>query len=186
MTEDTVQDSPPSTLKPQGAAGRQNLRVPPGALLQYYADLSSGLLAPEDMRVEDLQFRVRIDPTGAITFQSQAVTLQARYNFAFRRVSGFIMDPDLAGAAPSLVNFQIQEQGRDFQIFKRPVSMQSLLSRSGSGNIAEWDGVYITVPGTDLAVEWTVDTARWPALVGATKEMGVQILGDYVVCRGNL
>jgi len=172
-------------LQPPGAGPDADVSVPPGALIQYYSDLSSGLLPPEDMRIEDLQFRVRIDPTGAITFESQAVTLQARYNFAFRRVSGFIMDPDLAGAAPSLVNFQIQEQGRDFQIFKRPVSMQSLLSRSGSGNIAEWDGVYITVPGTNLAVEWTVDTARWPGLVGATREMGVQLLGDYVVCRGN-
>jgi hypothetical protein len=143
------------------------------------------MLPPEDMRLEDLQFRVRIDPAGNIVQESPSVTLISRYNFAFCRVSGFIMDPDLAGAAPSLVNFQIREQGRDFSIFKRPVSMQSLLSRSGSGNIAEWDGVYITVPGTDLAVQWTIDTARWPALVGSTKELGVQLLGDYVVCRGN-
>ena len=163
----------------------QGVRVPPGALMQYYSDLSSGLIPPEDMRLEDLQFRVRINPQGQITFQSDKTTLVSRYNFAFRRVTGFIMDPDLAGAAPSLVNFQIKEQGRDFALFKRPVSMQSLLSRSGSGNTAEWDGVYITVPGTDLAVEWTIDTQRWPALVGATKEMGVQLLGDYVVCRGN-
>jgi len=159
-------------------------RVPPGALIQYYSDLSSGMLPPENMRIEDLQFRVRIDPTGTITAQSEKVTLVSRYNFAFRRVTGFIMDPDLAGAAPALVNFQVREEGRDFDVFKRPVSMASLLSRSGSGNIAEWDGVYITVPGTDLNVTWTIDTVRWPILVGATKELGIQLLGDYVVCRG--
>jgi hypothetical protein len=159
--------------------------VPPGPLLQYYSDLSSGMLPPEDMRIEDLQFTVQINPAGQIVQESRPVTLLSRYNFAFRRVTGFIMDPDLSGAAPFLVSFQIQEQGRDFSVFKRPVNMNSLLSRSGSGNIAEWDGVYITVPGTDLAVQWTVDTARWPALVGATKELGVQLLGDYVVCRGN-
>lgn len=172
-------------LQPAQAGPDAGIAVPPGALLQYYSDLSSGMLPPEDMRLEDLQFRVQIDPNGNIVSESPAVTLVSRYNFAFRRVSGFIMDPDLSGAAPSLVNFQIQEQGRNFSLFKRPVSMQSLLSRSGSGNIAEWDGVYITVPGTDLAVVWTVDTARWPVLVGATKELGVQLLGDYVVCRGN-
>jgi len=160
------------------------VRIPPGNLIQYYSDLSSGMLPPEDMRIEDLQFRIRINPDGSIAAQSNPVTLLSQYTFAFRRVSGFIMDPDLAGAAPSLVNFQVQEQGRSFTVFKRPVSMQSLLSRGGSGNIAEWDGVYITVPGTDLAVEWTVDTQRWAGLVGATKEMGVQLLGDYVACRG--
>ena len=182
-----VPGSPTMTpgLQPPGCGPDADVRVPPGALIQYYSDLSSGMLPPEDMRIEDLQFRVIIDPTGQITFESRPVTLISRYNFAFRRVSGFILDPDLAGAAPSLVDFQIREQGRNFQVFKRPVAMQSLLSRSGSGNIAEWDGVYITVPGTDLTVEWTVDTARWPVLVGATKEMGVQLLGDYVVCRGN-
>ena len=179
-----AQTMTPGLRAPQGGPDA-GIKVPPGPLLQYYSDLSSGMLPPEDMRIEDLQFRVRIDPTGAITFESPPVVLISRYNFAFRRVTGFIADPDLAGFAPSLVSFQIQEQGRDFSIFKRPVSMQSLLSRSGSGNIAEWDGVYITVPGTDLAVTWTVDTARWPGLVGATREMGVQLLGDYVVCRGN-
>lgn len=179
-----AQTMTPGLRAPQGGPDA-GIAVPPGPLLQYYSDLSSGMLPPEDMRLEDLQFRVRIDPAGNIVQESPSVTLISRYNFAFRRVTGFIMDPDLAGAAPSLVNFQIQEQGRDFSVFKRPVSMQSLLSRSGSGNIAEWDGVYITVPGTDLAVQWTIDTARWPALVGATKELGVQLLGDYVVCRGN-
>lgn len=156
--------------------------IPPGQLMLYYSDLSSGLLAPEDMRIEDLSFRVQIDPAGQITVQSQAVTLVSRYNFAFRRVNGFIMNPDLAGAAPMLVSFNVREQGRDFSVFKRPVAMGSVLNIAG-GVRSEWDGVYITVPGTDLAVDWTVDTQRWAALVGTTQEMGVTLLGDYVVCK---
>jgi hypothetical protein len=165
--------------------GQQRLVVPPGALASYYGDLSSGLIVPENMRIEDLTFRVQINPQGQIVSETQKITLISRYNFAFRRAIGWIMDPDLAGPAPSLVSFNIQEQGRDFSVFKRPVSMQSLVSRSGAGNPAEFDGVYITIPGTDLAVNWTVDSQRWPGLVGATKEFGVQLLGDYVVCRGN-
>lgn len=157
--------------------------IPPGQLMLYYSDLASGLLAPEDMRIEDLSFRVQINPAGQVTFESNAVTLVSRYNFAFRRAVGFIMNPDLAAAAPMLVNFNIREQGRDFSVFKRPVSMQSVLNTAG-GIRSEWDGVYITVPGTDLAVEWTVDTQRWAALVGTTQEMGVALLGDYVVCKG--
>jgi hypothetical protein len=95
-----------------------------------------------------------------------------------------MMDPDVGGAAAALVSFNVQEQGRDFNVFKTPVRMSSVLSRGGAG-ISEWDGVYITIPGTDLAVNWFVDTQRWAALVGASKEFGVQLLGDYVICRGN-
>lgn len=158
------------------------VRVPPGALAQYYGDLASGVVVPEDMRLEDLQFRVQINPVGNIIFSTDPVMLVSRYNFAFRRVVGWAQDPDIVGSAPSLVNFNIREQGRNFDLFKRPVSMGSLLSRGGSGNIHEWDGVYITVPGTELAVEWVVDTTRWVALVNASKEFGIQLLGDYVAC----
>jgi len=157
--------------------------IPPGALSQYYNDLASGVIVPEDMRPEDLEFRVQIDPAGGVVFESAAVTLISRYQLAIRRVVGFIMDPDLAGSAPSLVRFNIVEQGRNFNLFKKPVNMQSLLSRPGAGTMVEWDGVYITVPGTDLAVAWSVDTARWAALVGTSKELGVQIIGDYVACQ---
>lgn len=173
---------PPQTFRRQPAPAPTGY-MPPGQLMLYYSDLSSGQLAPEDMRIEDLSFKVIIDPVGQVTFESQAVTLISRYNFAFRRVVGFMMNPDIAAAAPSLVSFNVREQGRDFTVFKRPVSMQSVLGVNGGQRI-EWDGVYITVPGTDLAVEWLVDTQRWAALVGTTQEMGVTLLGDYVVCRG--
>lgn len=170
---------------PQQPGKVKGITVPPGSLIQYYSDLSSGLLPPNNMRLEDLSFRVRINPAGEVQFESPAVTVLDRYNFAFRRLSAWAMDPDLMGAAASLVSFQVREQGRDFSIFKKPIPMQSAITRSGSGNTIEWDGVYICVPGTNLAVEWTVDTKRWASLVGATKEMGVQLIGDYVTCRGN-
>jgi hypothetical protein len=159
---------------------QDGLPVPPGALVQYFSDLASGAIAPEDMRIEDLQFRVQIDPVGNITFESDKVSLVSRYNFAFRRVIGFAMEPDLSGIAPFLVGVQIREEGRNFEIFKRPINMASLL-RNAEG-VAAWDGVYITVPGTDLAVVWSVDTQRWASLVGATREFGVQLMGDYVAC----
>lgn len=166
-------------------AFRESLRedpgaVPPGALALYYSDLSSGVIVPEDMRIEDLQYRVQIDPSGQIVSQSDPILLISRYNFSLRRIMGIVMDPDFAGAAPSLVNFQVREAGRNFDVFKRPVSMQSLFG--GTFGIAEWDGVYITVPGTTLEVNWSVDATRWPALVGASKEFGIQLLGDYVAC----
>lgn len=169
-------------VPPEEQPGLLPKGIAPGALVQYYNDLASGTLAPEDMRIEDLQYRVQIDPQGNIIFNTDPIELVSRYNFAFRRVTGWAMDPDLVGPAPPLVSFQIEESGRNFSLFKRPVNMASLLSRTGSGNIHEWDGIYETVPGTSLDVQWTVDTARWPLLVGAFREFGIQLLGDYVAC----
>ena len=163
------------------AMRRMPQEIPPGAVVQYYNDLSSGVLAPEDMRIEDLFYRVQIDPSGQIISQSDPILLISRYNFALRRISPVAMDPAFAGAAPALVTFNVREAGRNFDVFKRPINMQSLLTSTSFG-MAEWDGVYITVPGTTLEVNWTVDTTRWPALVGAAKEFGVQLLGDYVAC----
>lgn len=161
--------------QPRGA-----MPVPPGALVQYYSDLASGAIAPEDMRIEDLQFRVQINPQGQIIFESEKANIISRYNFILRRIVGFAMDPALVGPAAYLVGVQVREEGRNFEIFKRPINMASLL-RNAEG-VAAWDGVYITIPGTDLSVVWSVDTARWPALVGATREFGVQLMGDYVAC----
>jgi hypothetical protein len=155
--------------------------IPPGRLVQRYSDLASGVLAPEDMRIEDLEFRVKINPDGTIEFSTDPITLISRYNFAISDIAGFAMDPDLLGAAAALVSFQVRESGRNFDIFKRPISMAALLQPSGP-NIASWLGTYVTVPGTDVEVDWTVDTQRWPSLVGAYKEMGIQIRGDYVAC----
>lgn len=171
----------PGQVPTAGMPILRGVPVPPGQLVQLYSDLASGILAPEDMRVDDLKFTVQIDPAGNIVRQTNAVTLVSRYNFAIRKVIGFMMDPDLAGASPFLVDFNIRENGRNFDVFKRPVSMQSTLSPGGVVP-TEFDGVYITVPGTDLDVAWFVDTARWPALVGTTKELGIQIVGDLVAC----
>lgn len=170
----------PMQVPQSGMPTQDGEPVPPGALVQYYGDLASGAIAPEDFRIENLQFRVQIDPAGNVTFESDSVSLISRYNFAFRRIVGFAMDPEFAGMAPYLVGVQVREEGRNFEIFKRPINMASLL-RSAEG-VAVWDGVYITVPGTDLSVVWSVDTQRWAALVGASKEFGVQLLGDYAAC----
>jgi hypothetical protein len=156
--------------------------VPPGALVQYYADLSSGELPPENMRIEDLRFTVKINPDGSIASSTDAIQVISRYNFGFRRVMGYAMNPALMGAAPALVTFNVQEQGRNFPIFKSPLNMQAIVANGGSGNLAEWDGVYICVPGTQLAVTWNIDS-RWSSLVGTTQEFGIQLLGDNVVCR---
>lgn len=155
-----------------------------GPLRAYYGDLASGRIPPENMRIENLEYRVRIDPTGAVQQSTAAVQVISQYNFALRRVTGFALNPQGLGSAPGLIGFNIREEGRNFTVFKKPVSMASILATSGAGNLAEWDGVYICVPGTQIVVDWTIDTQRWPILVGATREVGVQLIGDYVICRG--
>jgi hypothetical protein len=160
------------------------LKPQAGPIVAYYADLSSGILAPENMRIEDLTFRVKINPAGEITFQTDAIQIISQYNFALRRLVAWNMNPLIMGNAPGLVSFNVKEQGRNFTVFKTPVSMASVSAAGGAGNPAEFDGTYIAIPGTQLAVEWTVNAPLWASLVGTTKEMGVQLIGDYVICRG--
>jgi len=151
-----------------------------GPLLGYYSDLASGYLFPEKARIESLQFRCRVDPSGSITFQTPPVQIVSNYNFVIRKIAGFAMNPGSLGNAPALIDFNLVEQGRSFSVFKRNVSFASLISLSGAGNVAEWDGAYICVPGTSFDVTWAVDTSRWGPLVGASREVGIQLIGDLV------
>jgi hypothetical protein len=156
-----------------------------GPVLGYYSDLASGFLYPERVRIESLQFRVRIDPAGQVTFQTPSIQVVSNYNFVLRRIAGFAMNAPALGNAGALINFNLEEQGRSFTVFKTPVSFGSVISTSGAGNLAEFDGVYICVPGTQFQVNWQIDTQRWGALVGASREVGIQLIGDLVSCRSD-
>lgn len=152
-------------------------QIPPGEVLTYYGDLASGAIRPEDIRIENLRFRAVIDASGQIQAETGKITVISRYIFAFRGVWGSIVLPGIAGAAPGLVTFQVKEQGRNFDVFKQPIGFEPVLA-----NPYHWDGVYLCVPGTDLEVIWQVDTTLWPVLVGASKIVTVQLVGDYIAC----
>lgn len=147
-----------------------------GPMLGYYSDLASGYLRPDNARIESLQFRARIDPAGTITFSTPAVQIVSDYSFVLRRIVGFALGGlDVLGNAPALIDFNFVEQGRSFSVFKRNVSFAALIE-----NPMEWDGCYVCVPGTAFDVTWAVDTTRWASLVGTSREVGVQLLGDLV------
>ena len=156
-------------------------QIPPGEILTYFGDLASGAIRPEDVRIEALTYRALIDRNGIITFQSPKITVIARYNLAIRAVYGAVLNPELAGAAAGLVRFNLQEQGRNFNVFKQPVSLSGV-TNGGSAVPYEWDGVYICVPGTDLEATWAVDQALWATLVGAPRIVEIVVTGDYIAC----
>lgn len=144
-----------------------------GPMMGLYSDYASGLLFPERTRIESLQFRARIDPAGSITFSTPAVQIVSNQAFALRKIVGFGMNQDSLGNAPMLIDFNLMESGRSFTVFKRNISFASVLQHP-----AEWDGAYISVPGTALEVNWAIDTSRWGPLVGASREVGIQLLGE--------
>lgn len=156
-------------------------QIPPGEILTYYGDLASGALRPEDVRIEALTYRATIDRDGVITSQSPKITIISRYNFALRAVYGAVLNPQIAGFAAGLVRFNIREQGRNFNVFKQPVTLSGV-TNGGSAVPYDWSGVYITVPGTDLEVEWAVDASLWQSLVGAPRIVEVVLVGDYIAC----
>jgi hypothetical protein len=156
-------------------------QIPPGEILTYYGDIASGAIRPEDVLIEALTFRAIIDPTGNVVQQTPKVTVIARYNLAIRAVYAAILNPEFAGPAAGLTHFNIREQGRNFEIFRTPVTLSGV-TNGGSAVPYEWDGVYITIPSTDLEVTWAIDTVLWAALVGTTKIAELVITGDYIAC----
>jgi len=153
-------------------------QIPPGEILTYYGDLASGAIRPEDVRIEDLTFRGIINAQGQVVFQTSKITVISRYTLAIRRVYVSMFNVELDGGSSSLVRFNIREQGRGFDVFKQPVSIAACLHRGPY----EWDGVYMCIPGTDLEVNFTVDTTLWQSLVGATRIFDVVVSGDYIAC----
>lgn len=158
-------------------------QIPPGELLTYYGDLASGALRPEDVRFEALSFRAVINAAGQIVSQTPSngtIQIVSRYNLALSEVRGSIQNPAVAGAAPSLIRFNLREQGRNFTVFKAPVDFATLLE--GASCPLEWRGTYICIPGTQFEVEWTIDSTSWAALVGVSKTVSLTVLGDYIAC----
>lgn len=163
--------------------GIKPAEIPPGDLLTYYGDLSSGALRPEDVRFEELTFRATIGPTGQILSQDPSigsVQIISRYNLAIETIRASILNPDLAGAAPGLVEFNLREQGRNFDVFKKAVDFGTLVE--SCANPMEWRGVYICIPGTQLEVSWFVNQALWTALVGAVRQLKITVGGSYIAC----
>jgi len=151
-----------------------------GPTLGYYSDLGSGRLYPERARIEALQYRVRIDAAGDITYEMPPVTMISNYNFVLRKIIAFAMNPEGMGNAAALVDFNLMEQGRGVSVFKRAISFAAALQRP-----LEWDGVYITIPGTVLECQWAIDTTRWTSLVGASRELGIELLGELIATGKN-
>lgn len=144
-------------------------------MLGYYSDLGSGFLYPERARIEALQYRVRIDPAGGVTFSSPAYNVITDYAFVLRKIVAMAMNEDSLGNAGMLIDFNISEQGRNAAVFKRNISFAAALKQP-----LAWDGCYISIPGTTLEVVWSVDSGRWSSLVGSAREVGVQLIGDMV------
>lgn len=158
-------------------------QIPPGDLLTYYGDLASGALRPEDIKTEELSYTVTISPTGQLLAQdpgNSVIQIISRYNLSIETIRGSIMNPGLAGAAPGLVKFNLREQGRNIDVFKRPVDFGTLVE--SCANPMEWRGTYLTIPGTSLEVVWTVDLALWPVLVGASRRLTLTVGGSYIAC----
>lgn len=158
-------------------------QIPPGDKLTYIGDIASGAIRPEDCRIEALTFSIVIGPNGQIVSQSpenSTVQIISRYNFVIERVYGSIENAQLAGAAPSLIRFNLQEQGRNFTVFKRAVDFAALVE--GCSSPYAWDGTYICIPGTQFEAQWQIDPA-WASLVGGSRRISLTVTGTYIACE---
>ncbi|AKF03395.1 hypothetical protein [Sandaracinus amylolyticus] len=160
------------------SAGSGAGALPPGHVRRYYGDLASGELHPDRMRIDNLTFRAVIDRAGLVLAQTPKISIVSQYQFALRRVFASMVHDELDGGSSDLLQFNVREQGRGFDVFKKPISFAAAL-RLGP---IEHDGTYICIAGTDLEVTWTVDVPLWQSLVDATRIVKVTLSGDYVSC----
>ncbi len=149
-----------------------------GPILDYLRDISR--VRPELAGIEQYSFTADINAAGVITAQTASRTTHPDFVFAMRRAKGFVQDPAVSPAAPSLVQWNVRDQGRQTDVFRDPIFLSIMVGTSGPAHDMLWDSAYVFIQGADVSVAWTVDAAAWAALVGVPKLVGVSLTGDKV------
>ncbi len=149
-----------------------------GPVAEYLKDITK--LPPEVTRPEQFNFKIRVQNGQTLAgFPTPSNRIDPEYVFALRRIKGFVSDPTVNEAFSHLFEFNIRDQGRARgSIFDDPINMAVLVRQAHD---MVWDSFYAFVPGSDVSVDWTVDTTGLPDVSDIT--VGVSLTGDLVRVR---
>lgn len=149
-----------------------------GPIGEYLKDITK--LPPEVTRPEQFNFKIRVtNQQIANGFPTPSNRIDPEYVFALRRIKAFISDPLVNQAYSHLFEFNVADQGRARgSIFDDPINIAVLALQTHD---MVWDSFYAFVPGSDMIVDWQVDTNELPAISDIT--VGVALTGDLVRVR---
>lgn len=147
-------------------------------------------IPPEVARFDHMRFEAQITAAGAIAQQAVAVRVPQGFDFAVRRITGYIQEA-AADQTPdnwARIRFQCREEGRNFDTFTSRLSMASLLSVLGPSSGFDFDplffkfmGGHSVEPEFDINVAATGPGAWTPS--ANVKVVGVVFLGTLVANR---
>lgn len=138
--------------------------------------VDSGSFSPEKLQIEAIQYEVRIDAAGAITFQTASQRIQNGYYFILNKIAGAAEDPGTTSAQLDKVTFNVINEGRQRNLFRTMMNMSILVGPSGPAHYLEWHTDFRFFSAADIDVTWTVDTTGWTT----AKRFYVLLQGELV------
>ena len=110
--------------------------------------IDAGLIAPSEAQIEAIEFHVDVDPDGSIAAQSESVRISPGFSFLF---SSMYAGRSIASTGEAelilrsklhLVSFNVQNEGRNKAVFRRPIPMNILGCPSGPAHEMEWHSIF--------------------------------------------
>jgi hypothetical protein len=149
-----------------------------GPIGEYLKDITK--LPPEVTRPEQYNFKIRVvNGEVANGFPTPSNRIDPEYVFALRRIKAFISNPTVNIDLAHFFEFNVADQGRARgSIFDDSINAAVLVLNSHD---MVWDSFYAFVPGSDMIVDWNVDTTALPLISDVT--VGVSLTGDLVRVR---
>lgn len=136
--------------------------------MNYIVDLGS--ISPGEAQIEALRYKMTVDGTQTppvISFTTPSQRVQPGFYFIMNRIIAGMSKPAENTDLIHLVEFNVDNEGRNKAVFKTPINMSQLLGMGGARMDLVWgENVgFRFFEGADTIVNWFVDLTNWEAEV---------------------
>lgn len=138
--------------------------------------IDAGSYPPEKLQIEAIQYEIRYDVAGAVTFQTASQRIQSGYYFVLNKITGSAEDPGTNSVQLDKVTFNVINEGRQRNLFRTMMNMSILVGPAGPCNYLEWHTDFRFFSAADIDVTWAIDVTGWVA----AKRYYVLLQGELV------
>lgn len=139
-------------------------------------------LPPELSRIDQISFACDITAAAAAITQPATVRLNPDYQHELFAIIGYVNQPATDPGLPTLCNFNLREQGRNFDIWTTNSPMAMYVGPGGSYGMIEYPrGAYVFRSGADVQCRFQVpNAAAYIAAATIDKTWGITLLTNMV------